>query len=244
MRRALYASARWLVIVAGISVLAGCASTTLQSTWMDPGYRGGPFKRFLVVGLSARDVTARRVLEDVVVHKLKAGGCRSIAGLAVPASNGPADEAAFTAAVAKSGADAMLMVRLIAVENADDRLAADGTAFRLVRLLFRVVRLSGGHAVANRGGRNYAIRRPQPARRLERNVGNDQPDERAEGCPRYSPMSSSARCARTAFCRLRRRSDGAFRIEQSLPRASYSRRPRRLLPMRTPAACRVALPAP
>ena len=117
MRRALYASARWLVIVAGISVLAGCASTTLQSTWMDPGYRGGPFKRFLVVGLSARDVTARRVLEDVVVHKLKAGGVEALLGWQFLASNGPADEAAFTAAVAKSGADAMLMVRLIAVET-------------------------------------------------------------------------------------------------------------------------------
>jgi hypothetical protein len=117
MRRALYASARWLVIVAGISVLAGCASTTLQSTWMDPGYRGGPFKRFLVVGLSARDVTARRVLEDVVVHKLKAGGVEALPGWQFLASNGPADEAAFTAAVAKSGADAMLMVRLIAVET-------------------------------------------------------------------------------------------------------------------------------
>ena len=117
MRRALYASVRWLVIVAGISVLVGCASTTLQSTWMDPGYRGGPFKRFLVVGLSARDVTARRVLEDVVVHKLKAGGVEALPGWQFLASNGPADEAAFTAAVAKSGADAMLMVRLIAVET-------------------------------------------------------------------------------------------------------------------------------
>ena len=117
MRDSLYRSVRFLAVVMGVLLLASCASTTLQSTWMDPGFRGGPFKRLLVVGLSARDITARRVLEDVVVDKLKAGGVEALPGWQFLAGNGPADEAAFTAAVAKSGADAMLMVRLIAVET-------------------------------------------------------------------------------------------------------------------------------
>ena len=41
------------------------------------------FKKIFVLGLSARDVTARRVLEDVLVAKLKAGGVEARAGLAV-----------------------------------------------------------------------------------------------------------------------------------------------------------------
>lgn len=117
MRRALHESIRWLAIVAGFAILASCASTTLQSTWMDPQFRGGPFKRYLVVGLNARDGTARRVLEDVVTAKLAAGGVDAMPAWRFLPGNGPADEAAFTAAVAKSGADGMLMVRLLGVET-------------------------------------------------------------------------------------------------------------------------------
>jgi len=71
---------RWLALVAGALILAGCASTTLQSVWRDPAYAGGPFKRVFVVGLSAKDGTARRVLEDVMVAKLKAGGVDAVPG--------------------------------------------------------------------------------------------------------------------------------------------------------------------
>lgn len=107
---------RWLAVVLGTLILAGCASTTLQSTWRDPTFTGGPFKRVFVVGLSARDGTARRVLEDVLVAKLKAGGVDAIPGWQF-LSDAPMDEAAFAAAVAKTGADAMLMVRLLGVET-------------------------------------------------------------------------------------------------------------------------------
>ena len=107
---------RWLAVVLGTLFLAGCASTTLQSTWRDPTFTGGPFKRVFVVGLSARDGTARRVLEDVLVAKLKAGGVDAIPGCQF-LSDAPMEEAAFAAMVAKTGADAMLMVRLLGVET-------------------------------------------------------------------------------------------------------------------------------
>src|SRR4030095_4092778 len=64
----------------------------------------------------ARDGTARRVLEDVIVAKLKAGGVEAVPGWQF-LSSGPMPEDAFAAAVAKSGADAMLMVRLLGVET-------------------------------------------------------------------------------------------------------------------------------
>lgn len=116
MRCTHYWISRWLVLVAGALILASCVSTTLQSTWRDPSYTGGPYRRVFVVGLSARDITARRVLEDVLVAKLKAGGVDAVPGWQFLA-DAPMDEAAFSAAVARSGADAMLMVRLIGVET-------------------------------------------------------------------------------------------------------------------------------
>ena len=106
----------WLAVVTAAFFLASCASTTLQGTWRDPVYTGGPYKRVFVVGLSARDGTARRVLEDVMVAKLRAGGVEAVPGWQY-LSDAPMDEAAFAAAVAKSGADAMLMVRLLGIET-------------------------------------------------------------------------------------------------------------------------------
>ena len=68
------------------------------------------------MGLSARDGTARRVLEDVLVAKLKAGGVDAVPGWQYLA-DGPMDEAGFGAAVGRSGADGLLMVRLLGVET-------------------------------------------------------------------------------------------------------------------------------
>ncbi len=108
---------RGLAVVVLAWLVAGCASTTLQSTWRDPAYPAGAFKRIFVLGLSARDVTARRVLEDVVVAKLVAGGVEAVPGWQSLAHDGPADEGALTAAVTASRADAMLMVRLLGIDT-------------------------------------------------------------------------------------------------------------------------------
>ena len=108
---------RWFALVSGVWLLAGCASTTLHSTWTDPGYKGGAFKRIFAIGLSARDVTARRVLEDVLVAKLRAGGVDAVPAWQFLASDGPAGEAALAAAVSASGADGVLMARLLGVET-------------------------------------------------------------------------------------------------------------------------------
>lgn len=108
---------RTLVVVALAWLAAGCASTTLQSTWRDPGYTGGAFKRIFVLALSTRDVTARRVLEDVMVAKLAASGVEAVPAWQSLPNDGPVAESALTAAVTASRADGMLMVRLLGVDT-------------------------------------------------------------------------------------------------------------------------------
>jgi hypothetical protein len=98
-------------------LIAGCASTTLQSTWMDPGYTGGPFKKFFVVGLSARDVATRRIFEDTVVAKLQAAGVQAAPAWQFFRDEGQANETQMDAAVAQSGADALMMTRLLGVDT-------------------------------------------------------------------------------------------------------------------------------
>ena len=105
------------VFVVAAAMAAGCASTTLQSTWMDPGYTGGPFKKFFVVGLSARAVTTRRVFEDIVVAKLQGAGAQAVPAWQFFVDEGQGNEAAMDAAVARSGADALLMTRLLGVDT-------------------------------------------------------------------------------------------------------------------------------
>ena len=105
-----------VVYVAGL-LAVGCASTTLQSTWADPGYTGGPFKKFFVVGLSARDVATRRIFEDIVVAKLQAAGAQAVPAWQSFRDEGQASEPAMETAVAQSGADAFLMTRLLGIDT-------------------------------------------------------------------------------------------------------------------------------
>lgn len=98
-------------------LVAGCASTTLQSTWSDPGYSRGPFKRVFVIGLSAKNVTARRVFEDVMAARLQAAGAQAVPAWQYLNNDDQADETALHSVVAKSGADAVLMSRLMGVDT-------------------------------------------------------------------------------------------------------------------------------
>ncbi len=98
-------------------LLASCASTTLQSTWVDPTFTGGPFKKVFVMGLAARNVTARRVFEDIMVSKLQAAGVQAVPAYQFIPNEGAVPEPVLDEAVAKSGADSMMMTRLLGIET-------------------------------------------------------------------------------------------------------------------------------
>src|SRR5436190_21076684 len=106
-----------VTVLATVVLLAGCASTTLQSQWRDPGYTGGPFRKVFVIGLSARDVTARRIFEDVMVAKLMVVGVQAVPEWQHLPSDGPLPEGAVSAAVDGNGADAVLIARLVGIDT-------------------------------------------------------------------------------------------------------------------------------
>jgi hypothetical protein len=105
------------MLLATLVALAGCAATTLQSVWTDPSYQGGAFRKFFVVGLSTRDVTGRRVFEDVMAAKLQAAGVQAVPAWQYAPGDRQADELALQAMVAQAGADAVLMARLLGVDT-------------------------------------------------------------------------------------------------------------------------------
>ena len=93
---------RFVALGAVALFFAGCASTTMQGTWRDPGFTGGPFRLVFVLGQSARDVAARRVLEDVLVAKIQGAGAQAVPAWRYLPSDAQADEPTFNAAVAAS----------------------------------------------------------------------------------------------------------------------------------------------
>ena len=64
-------------------VATGCATTRLSAVWTDEAWRGGPFRKILVIGVSGNE-TSRRISESEFTRQLRARG-----GEGVPAGSGP-----------------------------------------------------------------------------------------------------------------------------------------------------------
>jgi hypothetical protein len=113
MRRPLFRFA-FLALVA--LLVTGCASTTLQSAWFDSSYTGPPFKKILVVGVTGSTAN-RRVFDDLFARSLNDAGVQGLPGYQFIDNAPSASAEAFNAGVASSGADALLLVRLLGVDT-------------------------------------------------------------------------------------------------------------------------------
>ena len=109
------AAIRALAIAAALTLVAGCASTTLRDSWADASYTRGPFKKWLVVGVGT-DSTAKRTFEDIMVAKIRARGVDAVPGYQY-LPQGRANESQLDGAVASAGADALMMVHLRRVQT-------------------------------------------------------------------------------------------------------------------------------
>jgi hypothetical protein len=101
--------------VVATALVAGCASTTLRDSWADASYTRGPFKKWLVVGVGGES-TAKRTFEDIMVAKLRARGVEALPGYDY-LPPGRANESQLDGGVARSGADALMLVHLKRVQT-------------------------------------------------------------------------------------------------------------------------------
>ncbi|MFI4924627.1 MAG: DUF4136 domain-containing protein [Vicinamibacteria bacterium] len=107
-----------IAIGAAALVVAACASTMMKDAWVDPSVRTVPFSKVLVVAVGT-DVTQQRIFEDVMVEKLRSVGVEGIQGYRhLP--DGRATEEQMNAAVARSGADGLMLVRSKGVRTETD----------------------------------------------------------------------------------------------------------------------------
>ena len=109
------AGRRAVVLVTAV-LLAACATTALRDQWVDASYRGGPFRKLLVLGVSSH-VSERRTFEDLMVARLVAAGVDAIPAYRLLPSAEKVPEAALDDAVRASGADGLLMSRVVGLDR-------------------------------------------------------------------------------------------------------------------------------
>lgn len=103
----------FLLIVALIA--SGCASTTLTNSWRAPDYSGA-MSSLVVVGVS-KQASVRRVFEDEFAAQLRLQGVRAVPSYTLVPEDGPIDKDVLRNAVDSTNADAVIITRLIKVEN-------------------------------------------------------------------------------------------------------------------------------
>jgi hypothetical protein len=99
-----------------VRLLAGCATSTLISQQSNPDYVGKSFKSVMVVAVTA-DELIRRTYEDRMVALLGQRGLKGIPAYAAVGSRGQIEEADLRQAIAKSGAEGVLVTRVTRVDR-------------------------------------------------------------------------------------------------------------------------------
>jgi hypothetical protein len=103
---------RLLGVLSVLVILTGCSSTSLVGSWKDPRFQGPPIRKVLVIGVS-EDGNARRIFEDEFVTQLGARGVDAVASYTLIPQDGKVPEATVAKAVRESGAEAILMTRVV-----------------------------------------------------------------------------------------------------------------------------------
>ena len=102
----------------GLAWLAACASTgpQLKGTWKDPAFTGPPLKQLLVIGAFKSDAN-RRVIEDAFTGALKAAGTGAESSYGMLPESGQLANERVRAAANRSGADGVLVVRVLRMQR-------------------------------------------------------------------------------------------------------------------------------
>ena len=100
---------------AALALVAGCATSQLVSQQANPDYVGKHFKSVMVVAVTQDDLV-RRTFEDRMVAQLAKRGTKGIPSYAV-VSRGQIEEAELRQAVARSGAEGVIVTRVTRIDR-------------------------------------------------------------------------------------------------------------------------------
>jgi hypothetical protein len=99
-----------------VALAAGCSSTHLASSRVNPDFKGRGYSKVMVVGVSSRP-EVRQVFEDEFAAALRQRGIEAVSSHTLIPGVGRADARALAAAVDAAGADSLLVARLVGREQ-------------------------------------------------------------------------------------------------------------------------------
>jgi len=106
-----------LSLTLAIWLLAGCApATKLTNAWVDPSYKGPPFRNLLVLGIS-KNPGERRTFEDEFSAKLRAVGVKAVPGYTMLPEDGSVPKNVLEGVMRKMGADGAIVARVLNVDQ-------------------------------------------------------------------------------------------------------------------------------
>ena len=108
--------ARSLILAFAMTLLASCASTSLVDTWSNPSLSTERFRKILVVSVT-KNSAYRRLNEDVLATELMQRGVAAVPGYTVIPGDSKGDQQTLQKAVAAAGADGVLTVQTIKVQQ-------------------------------------------------------------------------------------------------------------------------------
>jgi len=98
-------------------LVAGCSTATpIVSEWRNPAYASASFSRIMIGGLGG-DASTRRNFEDEFIAQLRAAGADAVASYRYVPEGSDADENRLRDAARRAGVDALLVARLVRVEE-------------------------------------------------------------------------------------------------------------------------------
>jgi hypothetical protein len=105
---------RFIPVALALLLLAGCATSRLVSQQSNPDYIGKSFNSIMVVAVTSDDLL-RRNYEDRIVALLAKRGRKGIPAYAAVGTRGKVEEAQLRQAIARSGAEGVLITRVTSV---------------------------------------------------------------------------------------------------------------------------------
>ena len=113
--RSRHLPSRWLALALGL-LLTACATYSLTNVWREPSFQGPPVRKLLVLAMSSSDAN-RRIFEDGVSQALRAAGTEATPAYTLLADSGHIPGEKIKSALASSGAEAVLITRLLKVDQ-------------------------------------------------------------------------------------------------------------------------------
>jgi hypothetical protein len=110
---------RALTVAFAVLSVVGCSTTaytSLDKSWVDPKLAGTKFKKVLILSL-ATDEFAQQYFQEDMAAALRKRGVNAVASERYFTHPSPAEDARFRRAIDQSDADAVLLARVIGVDE-------------------------------------------------------------------------------------------------------------------------------